>query len=315
MEKIIVFGTGSYFLERKKRIEKFYDVLYCIDNAVKKDEYRKELGLFVFNPTKIIETKNERIFCLSKKGEEMRTQLLALGVEEKRIVWGEELLFCLTQDMELSEYSKGVCVHEMFGLNPVDRMFGSMHGTPVDRYYIDRFIFSNKETIKGTVLEIGSLRYVKEYGGEEEKAYALHVNGWGENTIKANLETGEGIQEEIADCIICTQTLQYIFDLKSAVNNIFKMLKVGGHGLVTLPGIKSISILDNDNWNDLWSFTGYSVKRLFGSLFRVCNIQTYGNVKVVMGYLYGIPAELFSEDELNYIDDQYHFLITVHLVK
>ena len=315
MEKIIVFGTGSYFLERKKRLEKFYEIIYCIDNAVLNQEYRTDIGLIVFNPLKIKESGNERILCMSKDAEAMRKQLQMLDVSEERIVYGEQLLGYLIQDMPMSEYEEGLQVFRELPLNPVDRLFGAMHGTPVDRYYINKFMEEKRNCIKNVVMEIGSLRYTKQYGSDLQATYVMHVNGWGSNTIKGNLETGEGIEEGMVDCIICTQTMQYTFDLKAVARNIYKALKPGGHALVSLPGIKSISVLDNDNWSDLWSFTKYSTYSLFDPFFSLCSIRTYGNAKVTMGYLYGIPAEAFTEEELEYMDSQFQFLIAADLVK
>ena len=62
----------------------------------------------------------------------------------------------------------------------------------------------------------------------------MHVDGWGKNVIKGNLESGEGIEENKYDCAIITQTLMFIYDFTSAVNNIYKMLKPGGVALIQL---------------------------------------------------------------------------------
>jgi len=49
-------------------------------------------------------------------------------------------------------------------LKPISRKFGFDRGTPIDRYWINKFIEENSQYIKGNVLEIGDSRYTKEFG-------------------------------------------------------------------------------------------------------------------------------------------------------
>ena len=39
-------------------------------------------------------------------------------------------------------------------VNPVSREFGFDRGTPIDRYYIEKFLGENADKIKGNILEI-----------------------------------------------------------------------------------------------------------------------------------------------------------------
>ena len=199
------------------------------------------------------------------------------------------------------------------GLEPVDRLFGMGRGKPVDRKYIEDFLSINQEMIKGTVMEIADDTYIKKFGGDKiSDKIILHVKGWGKNAIKGNFETGEGIKENMVDCLICTQTLQYIFDLKSAVRNIYKMIKPGGYVLLTVPGIKLLSTDDDENWGEKWSFTEKSVRGLFEPVFgrENCDIKAYGNAKIATAYLYGICCEELNEEDFTYNDKQFPFLIT-----
>lgn len=201
---------------------------------------------------------------------------------------------------------------------PVSRTFGSERGKAADRYYIEKFLNEHSSDIKGTVMEVANNLYTVKFGGEKvEKSIISHVRGWGENTVKVNFETGEGVVEDYVDCLICTQTLQYIFNLNEAFRNIYKILKPGGVALITVPGIKPLCEYDDNQWGEYWSFTVKSVNRLCES---VCekgdyDIKQYGNAKVAVAYLYGICFEDLSICDFEENDPQYPFLISVRLTK
>ncbi len=55
------------------------------------------------------------------------------------------------------------------------------------------------------------------------------------------------------DCFIVTQTLNFIYDVKSAVKGIFHMLKDGGIILATVAGIFQISRYDIELSNNLFN--------------------------------------------------------------
>lgn len=205
-----------------------------------------------------------------------------------------------------------------FSVNPVSRIQALERGTPIDRFYIEQFLKENEECICGICMEVADDHYTKKYGGDRVcKSIVTHVKGWGDHSIKANFETGEGIEEDMADCIICTQVMQYIFDLKAAFLNIYRSLKPNGVALITLPGIKSLSLFDNDNWGERWSFTEKSAVELCER--TVTNgkfeVNSYGNVKVSIAYLYGLCVEDICIEDFSYSDPQFPFLITLKILK
>lgn len=201
---------------------------------------------------------------------------------------------------------------------PVSRIFGSDRGKAVDRYYIEKFLDLYSDDIKGTVMEIANNQYTLKYGGDKvDKSVVSHVMGWGRNAIKVNFETGEGVVENSVDCLICTQTLQYIFDLNKAIHNIYKILKPGGTALITVPGIKPLCEYDDNQWGEYWSFTSRSIDRLCS---QVCDrdsyrVAQYGNVKAAAAYLYGVCVEDICTQDLEYHDQQFPFLIAARIRK
>ena len=203
-------------------------------------------------------------------------------------------------------------------LKPISNIFGFERGLPIDRYYIEKFLSENSHYIKGTVLEVAERKYTLKYGTDVIESICMHVSDSdGGNNIIANLETGEGIIVDFAECFILTQTLSCIFDIREAAQNVIRFLKKGGVALVTVPGISQISRYDMDRWGHYWNFTTASLKGLFEECDDVetVEVRSYGNVKSAVSGLYGLAVEDMIEQELTYNDDDYQQIITAVVKK
>jgi len=197
---------------------------------------------------------------------------------------------------------------------PASRVFGFDLGEPIDRRYIESFLAAHAEKIAGDVLEIAESTYTRKFGGERVKrALVLHATADNPNAdIVGDLVTGQGIGEGIADCFILTQTLPFVFDVRSAARHAVRALRPGGHLLVTVPGITQISRYDMDRWGHFWSFTDMSLRRLFEEVVpKDCvEVATHGNVKVAACFLYGLPQTALSTEDYDQHDPDYQVLIT-----
>ena len=140
-------------------------------------------------------------------------------------------------------------------VTPVSRVFGFDRGTPIDRYYIERFLGTQAEDIRGRVLEIGDDRYTREFGGSRvTRSDVLHVvAGNPQATIVADLTHADDVPSESFDCIVCTQTLQMIVDVEAALRHLARMLQPGGVLLTTSSGINRICRREGfDSWGEYW---------------------------------------------------------------
>ena len=204
-------------------------------------------------------------------------------------------------------------------LSPMSKVFGIDRGTPIDRYYIQQFLSECSADIKGHVLEIGSDHYTRKYGGDNvSNIDVLHVDENAESaTIIADLAKGENIPSETFDCVIVTQTFQFIYKVQSAVSTVHRILKEGGVLLATVPGISQISRFDMDKWGDYWRFTNLSARRLLEEPFEEGNVyvNSYGNVLVSTAMLHGLAAQELTKDELQYRDPDYDLLLAIRAVK
>jgi len=198
---------------------------------------------------------------------------------------------------------------------PVSRIFGLDRGSPLDRYYIERFLLENAPHIRGRVLEIAENTYTRRFGAEQvTQSDVLHaVSGNPAATIVADLTADNSLPAEAFDCIILTQTLPFIYDVRAALRNLERALKPGGVLLATVPGISQISRYDMDRWGDYWRFTSASARRLFEEFWPTAHLAVgvHGNVLVATAYLQGLAREDLQEHELHYVDEDYPVLITV----
>jgi SAM-dependent methyltransferase len=204
-------------------------------------------------------------------------------------------------------------------MNPLSREFGYDRGVPIDRYYIEKFLYAHQSDIRGHVLEIAEDNYTRRFGGDRvTKSDVLHISADDlKATIVADLTSANHIPSNTFDCILLTQTLQFIYDVPSALQTVFRILKPGGVALVTVPGISPVSRYDMDRWGHYWNFTTQSARRLFEKVFPpgCINVDSFGNVLVGAAFLFGMAQGELSRKELDYRDSDYEVIITIRAAK
>ncbi len=201
---------------------------------------------------------------------------------------------------------------------PVSRDFGFDRGTPIDRYYIERFLERHASEIGGCVLEIGGDEYTRRFGGSRvTRTEVLHVHaGNPRATIVGDLTDAAVLPEGAFDCIVLTQTLQLIFDVRLAVARLHRALAPGGVVLVTAPGISQI---DRGEWGNswFWSFTPAGLERLFTDCFgrEDTIVEHHGNVFAATAFLQGLAVEEVETKKLDHIDRSYPVIVGVRARK
>ncbi|MGQ0560255.1 MAG: class I SAM-dependent methyltransferase [Gemmatimonadota bacterium] len=199
---------------------------------------------------------------------------------------------------------------------PIHPDFGWQRGLPIDRYYIETFLERHAAHIRGRVLEIADNFYTTRFGGARvTRSDVLHPSeGNPRATIVADLVDAPQIPADSFDCLIVTQTLQFIYDVGSAVRTMYRVLKPGGVLLATMPGISQIS---RDVWGEewCWNFTRKSARRLFGEAFPDVEVASHGNVLTAIAFLHGLAADELTPQEFEQSDSAYELLIAIRAVK
>jgi len=203
-------------------------------------------------------------------------------------------------------------------VTPISPDFGFDRGLPVDRYYIEKFLARHASEIAGRVLEIGDDSYTRRFGGARvTRADILHVHeGNPRATFVGDLTDASVLPENAFDCIVLTQTLHLIYDVRLALERLRRALAPGGVLLVTAPGISAI---DRGEWGRTWywSFTAVSIRRLFGEAFGdpAVMLEEYGNVLSATAFLQGLAVEELTREDLEPLDQAYPVILGVRARK
>lgn len=204
-------------------------------------------------------------------------------------------------------------------LEPRCRGYGYKMGTPIDRYYIEKFLEEKKDVIKGDVLEVSEDTYTKKYGGNCKSHILSFDNSVkADNVVVGDLTDADSLPENRFDCFICTQTLNFIFDVESAIKNIYHILKENGIALVTVASVSQISKYDHERWGDYWRFTDQGIMTLFSKYFKEENIEvaSYGNYFSAISLFSGIVVEDIKEKNvLDVKDDEFPVVICLKVMK
>lgn len=204
-------------------------------------------------------------------------------------------------------------------LNPISSDYGNSRGLEIDRYYIERFLTEFSSDIRGRVLEIKHNAYTVRFGGDRViQSDVLHpVEGNPDATIVADLTKADHLPSDMFDAIIFTQTLQFIYDIRTVLATLHRILKPGGVLLVTAAGMAQLSLEDFDKWGEYWRFTSLSARLLFEESFGAGNVtvRSYGNVLAAISFLEGLAVEDLKKKELDAVDRSYEVLIALRAVK
>ncbi len=132
-----------------------------------------------------------------------------------------------------------------------------------------------------------------------------------------DLSNADHLPSNAFDTIILTQTLQFIYDIKSTVATLYRILKPGGIILATAAGMAQISREDFEMWGEYWRFTSLSARYLFEEVFPKENVSvfSYGNVLSAISFLEGLAADDLKKKELDVADPNYELIIAVRAVK
>jgi SAM-dependent methyltransferase len=134
-------------------------------------------------------------------------------------------------------------------------------------------------------------------------------------TIIADLNFARELPSGAFDCIILTQTLQYLYDVRSAIRELYRSLKPGGVLLATVPGITQLDRDGLETW--YWGFTRRSMQRLFAEHFPLSHltVEAHGNALSAIAFLQGLAREELRVEELEISDPEYQVIITMRAEK
>jgi SAM-dependent methyltransferase len=200
---------------------------------------------------------------------------------------------------------------------PLSSLWGYDRGSPIDRYYIERFLSDHHADIRGRVLEIKDSSYTRQFGSGVERSDVLDVDPSNRQaTIHAELGADGAFMAGQFDCFILTQTLQYLIDPRMALTQAHGILRPGGVLLATVPSVSRVH-MEHARSDDYWRFTPAACTALFGQTFRPDHVTVigYGNVLVSIAFLMGMAREELSQAELDARDPAFPLTVAIRAVK
>jgi SAM-dependent methyltransferase len=158
--------------------------------------------------------------------------------------------------------------------------------------------------------------YTDRFGAGVRERHVLDIDPSNPRAdLVADLARADSVAEASFDCVILTQTLQYVYDVWSAVGHCHRVLRPGGVLLCTVPCVSRIEpgCLENEYWR----FTGASCRRLFESAFRGGSVQValHGNALTDIAFLAGIARQELPSARLHEYDEHFPLIATVRAEK
>ena len=199
--------------------------------------------------------------------------------------------------------------------------FGFRRGTPIDRYYIENFLNFSKDYINGNVLEFGDSFYYNKLSicnNSSCDIFTSEMDNRNDGIIRIHGDLSDVHYSLFSkyDCIICTNVLNFIFDINAAILGIYNILKPGAVCIVTLAGYSThISRYDYEKWGDYWRFSDKGAIKLFEKYFEIIFIKNYGNFYSATAQMSGFSIEELEIEKINSNEKDYTMLTGLVLKK
>lgn len=200
---------------------------------------------------------------------------------------------------------------------PFSERYGFDRGTPIDRYYIEKFLARHANDVRGRVLEVRDSRYTARFGHDEVvSSDVLDIDPRNvEATIVADLAEAASLPPGRFDCFILAQTLQYVADPKVALGNALGTLKEQGVLLLTVPTISRIDPALHAI--DRWRLSAAGLETLLTAVVPPLSfaVTSVGNVLTASAFIMGLAAEELSARELSHLDPGFQLMVFARVQK
>ncbi len=203
-------------------------------------------------------------------------------------------------------------------LTPISTDWGADRGRCIDRYYIEQFLEAHAADVHGDVLEVHDDDYTRAYGGSRVvRSDVLDIDPTNQRaTISADLRRADVIASDSYDCVILTQTLHVIYDVRAVLRECARILKPDGVLLATLPFASRLAPEQGPD-GDFWRFAPAAARRLFEECFAPdrLDVRAYGNVLVNIAFLYGLACHELTPHEFETHNPYFPALVSVRARK
>ncbi len=191
---------------------------------------------------------------------------------------------------------------------------GCDRGTPVDRYYVDRFFERHRADITGDVLEIDRNIYTHRYGHDLRTVHSVDIDPKSEPTFLCDLAHSESVlPSEAYDCFLLPCTLHHFRELELCLRNVLRVVKPGGVILAVGAGLIRVDVEDIDFWHP----TPAGWRELLKKIWPDCEVvvEGEGNCLSATAFNLGLALEELTPRELDYKDGLYPVVTNIYCRK
>ncbi len=185
---------------------------------------------------------------------------------------------------------------------PICQAFGLTRGTPVDRYYLSKFLETIHPQIQGNILEIGGTPKDKDfYQVNQGTSYRiLNIEAGPGVDIVGDVHDVSIVEAESLDSIIIFNVLEHCYAPWIAVENIWTWLKKGGKCFAMVPSAIRVHATPQDYWRPLPDAFVYIFRE-----FSQQKLSVYGNPITAIASYQGIATEELTPEELDNFHPDY----------
>ncbi len=193
---------------------------------------------------------------------------------------------------------------------PFSANFGFDRGTPIDRYYLHRFLESHRASITGDVLEIQAPGYTKRYGHDVRRAHTVDIDPRFGPTYVVDLARSRGVIPDAAyDCVLLPNTLALLRDIEGCLSAALRIVKPGGVILAST----SVFVPLLPDAPDYWRLSLAGWKEVLDRVWPNAEVglEAHGNCLAAVAAMLGLASEELSGEELDVTDSRYPVLVTI----
>jgi SAM-dependent methyltransferase len=193
---------------------------------------------------------------------------------------------------------------------PFSEQFGFDRGTPIDRYYLHRFLDANRACITGAVLEIQMSSYTKRYGSRVVTAHTVDINPAHDPTYVCDLAQADRvIPAERYDCLLLPNSLSFFRDLDGCLRQALRVVKPGGVILASTAGFVPLV----PDMPEYWRMSAEGWREVSARAWPGCevSVEAHGNCLAAVAAMLGLAHEELAARELDSHDPRYPVLVTV----
>ncbi len=197
---------------------------------------------------------------------------------------------------------------------PFSRQFGFERGTPIDRYYLDRFLDANRSLIRGDVLEIQYASYAKRFGTDLKRVDTLDIEALHKPTFLCDLaDAGAVVPDASYDCFLLPNTLNHLSALDACLRQALRIVRPGGVILASTVGLVPLV----SDVPDYWRASAQGWREIAARAWPGCavEVESHGNCLAATAAMMGLAHEELTQQELDAHDGRYPVLITIRCTR